>query len=178
MEQICISQSYGSTYNNKKTQRTPAYTLQHLSSFSVKILEIIRDNKGAANRDIIDKLGHTNTYISQYLYRLSNFGLVFRNQSDWKWYLLDPYPDFLKDLDSILYIIYNINTTLTQHQHNINTNDSVLTINNNHNNKIEKKKASVQLTLKPYNNPDYSETENKLVNLLVVSNLRLKFSSD
>lgn len=144
-------------YNNKKSKRTPAYTLQHLSAFSIKILELIRDNKGATNSDICAKLGQTNNYIKQYLYNLAEYGFIFRRQSDWKWYLLDPYPDFLKDLDNILYLIYTGKTTVKQQQ-----NKSKTTVKQN----IKSK----QLTLQPFlekGEVNLSDPEITITNLLL-----------
>ncbi len=145
--------STGSTTTPPKiNQEKPKVKIYRLSDFSIKILEIIRDCGAVTNRDFCAKLNKRNTYVMQYLYRLQNYGFIYRNNDNWKWYLCDLDNDFFVDLDNILYNIYNINTTLTQQQHNVNTIykvKNVLTLNNNPEIKIEKKKTNTETQKSP-----------------------------
>lgn len=113
--------------------RNPEVTLWRLSGFSIKILEIIKDCKAATNREICGKLNKSNNYVKQYLYRLRNYGIIYRNPDNWKWILSDLDNGFFSELDHILYIKYNGNTKVTEQEHNGNSNTvlpQVLPINN------------------------------------------------
>ncbi len=121
----------------------PKVNLWRFSEFSIRILEILRDCGSATNRDFCNKLGKSNNYVKQYLYRLSNKGLIFRDNETWKWFLHDLDNDFFVELDKILYIIYNGNTKVTDKEQKGNTGDTlpiVLPINNTPEIKIEDKK--------------------------------------
>ncbi|WP_143311789.1 winged helix-turn-helix domain-containing protein [Candidatus Methanoperedens nitratireducens] len=95
-----------STTTPPRVKEEPKVNLWRLSEFSVRILEIIRDCGSATNRDLCDKLGKTNNYVKQYLYNLRKYGLIHRDNENWKWYLNDLDNDFL--LISIEYYILYI----------------------------------------------------------------------
>lgn len=99
--------------------------LWRFSEFSIRILEILRDCGSATNRDFCNRLGKSNNYVKQYLYRLAKRGLIFRNNENWKWYLHDLDADFFTDLDKILDIIYNGNTTVTKGEHKGNSGNTL-----------------------------------------------------
>ncbi len=85
------------------------------------------------NREFCNRLGKKNNYVKQYLYRLANKGLIFRNNENWKWYLQDLDDDFYSDLEKILDIIYKGNTKVTEKEQKGKTADVlpfVLPINN------------------------------------------------
>lgn len=121
----------------------PRVNLWRLSEFSIRILEILRDCGSATNRDFCNKLGKSNNYIKQYLYRLSKKGLIYRDNENWRWFLHELDNDFFVELDKILYIIYNGNTKVTDKEQKGNTADTlpiVLPINKIPEIKIEDKK--------------------------------------
>ncbi len=107
--------------------------LWRLSKFSIRILEILRDCGSVTNRDFCNKLGKNNNYVKQYLYNLRKYGLIYRNDENWKWYLHDLDNDFFVELDKILYVIYNGKTMVKEKDNNGKTKDVlpvVLPINN------------------------------------------------
>ncbi len=118
MQQICISQSFstgtgtGSTTTLELRQSNTQWN--KIRGFSVDILELLNDCGGLSTIEIANRIDKTPKYISNYLYRLRDYGLINLNKNNWKWYItaLD---------DIIIYIIYKDNRTTTQQQHNNNT---------------------------------------------------------
>jgi transcription initiation factor IIE alpha subunit len=130
------------TPTHQISQDKPNTRLDRLSEFSIRILEIIKDMGAVTNRDICNKLNKNNNYVKRYLYNLQNYGFIYRNNETWKWYLLEPYADFLKDLDIIIYNIYNGETKVKEKGNNGETNNIVSPLNNNPEIKINEKKTT------------------------------------
>ncbi len=125
-------------------QDKPNTRLDRLSDFSIKILEIIKDMGAVTNRDLCTKLNKNNNYIKQYLYNLRDYGFIYRNNENWKWYLTELDNGFFVDLDNIIYNIYNGKTKVKEKENNGKTNDLVLPLNNNYEIKISEKTAKQQ----------------------------------
>ncbi len=122
-------------------QDKPKVKLYRLSDFSVKILEIIRDCGAVTSRDLRDKLNKNNRYVKNYLYNLRDYGFIYRNNENWKWYLCDLDNDFFVDLNSILYNIYKGQTKDKQRTNKGQTNMDVCPLNNNNQIKIREEKS-------------------------------------
>ncbi len=113
MQQICISQSFstgtstGSTTTVELRQSNTQWN--KIRGYSVEILKLLNDCGGLSTIEIAARIDKTPKYISNYLYRLRDYGLINLNKNNWKWYItaLD---------DIIIYIIYKDNTTTTQQQ--------------------------------------------------------------
>ncbi len=89
-----------------------------IRGFSVDILKLLNDCGGLSTIEIAARIDKTPRYISNYLYRLRDYGLINLNKNNWKWYItaLD---------DIIIYIIYKDNRTTTQQQHKDNKKDNL-----------------------------------------------------
>ncbi len=105
----------------------PKVRLDRLGKISIIILDIIRDNGAVTSHEICNKLNKTNHYVMRYLYRLQEYRYIYRNNENWKWYLSELDNDFYRDLDCILYIIYNVDTKETQRRHKGDTKETRFT---------------------------------------------------
>ena len=70
-----------------------------ITGFSVVILELLNDCGALINNDIAQRLNKNPKYVLRYLYNLRDYGLIARNNENWKWYITT------QD-DIIIYIIY------------------------------------------------------------------------
>ncbi len=160
MQQICISQSFstgtgtGSTTTVELRQSNTQWN--KIRGYSVDILELLNDCGGLSTIEIANRIGKTPRYISNYLYRLRDYGLINLDKNNWKWYItaLD---------DIIIYIIYKDNTTTTQQQHKDNKKDNLSSFYKN-----KKMEAEEQKTKIPINDWQKERTETEVV---VVSHL-------
>ncbi len=82
-----------------------------LGKITLEICKILNDCGGLTSIEIARKINKTNNYVTEYLLNLKKYGIVFRNNENWKWYF-EPIDDDLRN--SILYIIYNNKTTTKQ----------------------------------------------------------------
>ncbi len=160
MQQICISQSFstgtstGSTTTLELRQSNTQWN--KIRGYSVDILELLNDCGGLSTIEIANRIGKTPRYISNYLYRLRDYGLINLNKNNWKWYItaLD---------DIIIYIIYKDNRKTTQQQHKDNKKDNVSSFYKN-----EKTEAAEQKTKIPINDWQKERTDTEVV---VISHL-------
>ncbi len=120
------------------------------------ILELLNDCGGLSTIEIANRIDKTPKYISNYLYRLRDYGLINLNKNNWKWYItaLD---------DIIIYIIYKDNRKTTQQQHKDNKNNNVSSLNKN-----KKMEPAEQKTKIPINDWQKERTDTEVV---VVSHL-------
>ncbi len=118
MQQICFSQSLsagagtlGSTTTVELRQSNTQWN--KIRGYSMEILKLLNDCGGLSTIEIANRIDKTPRYISNYLYRLRDYGLIGLNKNNWRWYItaLD---------DIIIYIIYKDNRTTTQQQHKDN----------------------------------------------------------
>ncbi len=143
MQQICISQSYstgtstGSTTTLELRQSNTQWN--KIRGYSVDILELLNDCGGLSTIEIANRIDKTPKYISNYLYRLRDYGLINLNKNNWKWYItaLD---------DIIIYIIYNDNRNTTQQQHKDNKNNNVSSFYKNKKMEAEEQKTKIPIT--------------------------------
>ncbi len=160
MQQICISQSFstgtstGSTTTLELRQSNTQWN--KIRGYSVDILELLNDCGGLSIIEIANRIDKTPKYISNYLYRLRDYGLINLNKNNWKWYItaLD---------DIIIYIIYKDNRTTTQQQHKDNKKDNVSSLNKNKKMEPEEQKTKI-----PINDWQKERTDTEVV---VVSHL-------
>ncbi len=160
MQQICISQSFstgtgtGSTTTVELRQSNTQWN--KIRGYSVDILELLNDCGGLSTIEIAARIDKTPKYISNYLYRLRDYGLINLNKNNWKWYItaLD---------DIIIYIIYKDNRTTTQQQQKNNKNNNVSSFYKN-----KKTEAEEQKTKIPINDWQKERTDTEVV---VVSHL-------
>ncbi len=136
-----ILHNSNTTTTHQISQNKSKVRIDRLGKVSISILEIIRDMGAVTNRDLCTKLNKNNNYVKQYLYNLRDYGFIYRNNENWKWYLTELDNDFFVDLDNIIYNIYNGKTKVKEKENNGKTNDVVLPLNNNHEIKINEKKA-------------------------------------
>ncbi len=142
MQQICISQSFstgtstGSTTTLELRQSNTQWN--KIRGYSVEILKLLNDCGGLSTIEIANRIDKTPRYISNYLYRLRDYGLINLNKNNWKWYItaLD---------DIIIYIIYKDNRTTTQQQHKNNKNNNVSSLNKNEKMEAEEPKTKTSL---------------------------------
>ncbi len=143
MQQICISQSFSTGTSNGSTTtlelRQSNTQWNKIRGYSVEILKLLNDCGGLSTIEIAARIDKTPRYISNYLYRLRDYGLINLNKNNWKWYItaLD---------DIIIYIIYKDNTTTTQQQHNNNKNDNLSSFYKNKKMEAEEQKTKVPIT--------------------------------
>ncbi len=143
MQQICISQSFstgistGSTTTVELRQSNTQWN--KIRGYSVEILKLLNDCGGLSTIEIANRIDKTPRYISNYLYRLRDYGLINLNKNNWKWYItaLD---------DIIIYIIYKDNRTTTQQQHKDNKNDNLSSLNKNKKMEAEEPKTKIPIT--------------------------------
>ncbi len=160
MQQICISQSFstgtgtGSTTTLELRQSNTQWN--KIRGYSVDILELLNDCGGLSTIEIANRIDKTPKYISNYLYRLRDYGLINLNKNNWKWYItaLD---------DIIIYIIYKDNTKTTQKQHKNNKNDNLSSLYKNKKMETEEPKTKI-----PINDWQKERTDTEVV---VVSHL-------
>ncbi len=160
MQQICISQSFstgtstGSTTTLELRQSNTQWN--KIRGYSVEILKLLNDCGGLSTIEIANRIDKTPKYISNYLYRLRDYGLINLNKNNWKWYItaLD---------DIIIYIIYKDNRTTTQQQHEHNKKDNLSSFYKN-----EKMEAEEQKTKIPIDDWQKERTDTEVV---VVSHL-------
>lgn len=70
-----------------------------ITGFSVDIIELLNDCGALTNHDIAQRLNKYPKYVLRYLYNLRDYGLIVRNNENWKWYITSPD-------DIIIYIVY------------------------------------------------------------------------
>ncbi len=159
MEQILVTQSlsYGTGSSTTTLELRQSNTQWNkIRGYSVDILELLNDCGGLSTIEIANRIDKTPKYISNYLYRLRDYGLINLNKNNWKWYItaLD---------DIIIYIIYKDNRTTTQQQQKDNKNNNVSSLNKN-----KKMEAEEQKTKIPINDWQKERTDTEVV---VVSHL-------
>ncbi len=127
-----------------------------ITGFSVEIVELLNDCGALTNHDIGQRLNKYPKYVLRYLYNLRDYGLIVRNNENWKWYITAPE-------DIIIYIIYKEEGKKKERRKM----DEVSSLNKNN---IDKNKQHPvkQLDLGLFiSRQDVSENERVVVELLV-----------
>lgn len=127
-----------------------------ITGFSAEVLELLNDCGALTNLDIAQRLNKYPKYVLRYLYNLRGYGLIVKNNENWKWYITAPD-------DIIIYIIYKEERKKKEGRKI----DEVSSLNKNNIDK-NKRHQGKQLDLGLFiGRQDVSENERVVVELLV-----------